>query len=361
MCVIIHKSYQSKMKIKEQKQLFQDSWENNSDGAGFAWHNDDNTWSYKKGYMKFKSFWRAFRRCNTQHNLDARTWIVHFRVTTAGLRKPEQTHPFPIVDDFKQMRKNTGTCAALLFHNGTVGIGSQAASDTMQRVKLLAPLFEHYIQDEEKYQELLEFLLESPSRWMLCYNNVVQKLGTWVKVYDHEHVWASTTTYKPIPKPKHTSGIQVYDPKTGKWKPKEHKYAGSLWPKTDDDTKTSGYLTKVDDTPLVKDKSIVNKSGGVRVHPNTMRILMQDIETEVLVDECGSVVWDKEFNPTLELSLLICPNCEERHLLMDSPFNKGDTICGKCGAVFSDTTGIIYFYARDRVNPDPEQKEQING
>jgi len=68
------------------------AWESNSDGAGFAVRTESGHIDIHKGFFKFKSFWKVYKRFE---HLDC---LIHFRWATHGAQDRENCHPFALGD-----------------------------------------------------------------------------------------------------------------------------------------------------------------------------------------------------------------------------------------------------------------------
>jgi Glutamine amidotransferases class-II len=75
------------------------AWQQNPDGAGFAWRDENGTVMVSRGYFDFVQFWKAVREHNHQDVL------IHLRLATHGKKCLENCHPF-IVDDNVVMAHN---------------------------------------------------------------------------------------------------------------------------------------------------------------------------------------------------------------------------------------------------------------
>lgn len=121
-------------------------FENNPDGAGFAYRTPDGL-VVEKGLFTWEAFIDAYRARNVA-DVDA---LIHFRITTKGDDSPENTHPFAIQ-------------AGALIHNGTIShLGERrgvpgAKSDTrelaekwdavtLDEMERFFDVFEHYVDD----------------------------------------------------------------------------------------------------------------------------------------------------------------------------------------------------------------------
>ena len=86
MCIIITKEKNANPINKE---VFENCWDNNPDGAGILFH-DGKTSTLIKGIMNKKEFLEKVELANKKEN----SFIIHTRIATHGSVKPENTHPF---------------------------------------------------------------------------------------------------------------------------------------------------------------------------------------------------------------------------------------------------------------------------
>lgn len=181
MCIAIYQPAKKEIPISH----LHSSWVHNPDGAGFAFANKGKI-THVKGLMTYKEFLEAYQVARKKYSNNP--FLVHFRIRSAGDRKPDNTHPF--------MLKN----GAALIHNGTIdGTGAkydEGKSDTALFV--------------EKYGDWLTFENVSKHKseldLALGYNKIVilypdknrvilnEKDGVW----DND-IWYSNHTFKPRP------------------------------------------------------------------------------------------------------------------------------------------------------------------
>lgn len=84
MCVIIHRP----LNVKLDKQIYENCFDNNDDGAGFCLV-DDGQLIVSKGFMNFEEFYDALRQ------YDGYEAIIHFRIASPGMAvTKEMCHPF---------------------------------------------------------------------------------------------------------------------------------------------------------------------------------------------------------------------------------------------------------------------------
>lgn len=138
MCIIAIKSKGIDIPNEE---ILQNMWRANRDGAGFMYaHNG--VVNIEKGFMTYESFYSAIRKLDKKYGLKNLPLIMHFRITTHGGTKPENTHPFPITDSVGVLKKLNVTAKIGVAHNGIIDIRPrEGISDTMEYVaSQLAPL-----------------------------------------------------------------------------------------------------------------------------------------------------------------------------------------------------------------------------
>ena len=116
-------------------------WDGNRDGAGIMYVLNGKV-RIEKGFMKYKAFMEALERIKTIVDPVSTPIVMHFRITTHGGTKPENTHPFPITDNLGALRKLVSSTDIGVAHNGIIPITPRKGiSDTMEYiVSQLAPL-----------------------------------------------------------------------------------------------------------------------------------------------------------------------------------------------------------------------------
>lgn len=111
------------------KEILRRCWENNPDGAGYAF-NTDNIVCIKKGFMTFDAFWNSISKAQKQYDFKNRGVLIHFRIATHGGVIPAMTHPFPIVDDNGALSKLEYVSDYAVIHNGIISLtGAKAHSE----------------------------------------------------------------------------------------------------------------------------------------------------------------------------------------------------------------------------------------
>ena len=116
-------------------------WTHNDDGAGLMYA-EDGMVHIEKGFMEYERFVERLEFLQKKHDFTKLPVVMHFRITTHGGTKPENTHPFPITDSIGKLRKLKQTVPVGVAHNGIIDITPRKdISDTMEYIaSQLAPL-----------------------------------------------------------------------------------------------------------------------------------------------------------------------------------------------------------------------------
>lgn len=139
MCIIAAKPAGISMPSRD---TIRTMWDSNKDGAGIMYV-ENNKVRIEKGFMKYKSFAKKLDELEKRLDLTATPVVMHFRITTHGGTKPENTHPFPITDSIGALKKLQSYTDVGAAHNGIIMSVSprKGISDTMEYIaSQLAPL-----------------------------------------------------------------------------------------------------------------------------------------------------------------------------------------------------------------------------
>lgn len=149
MCVIIAKTKQGRLPSKE---TLKRCFNKNSDGAGFMYQ-DKSQVIIDKGYMNFDSFYNKYQElCLKYNDFENKNLVIHMRISTAGGVTKENTHPYPITDDYKSMKMTQNICNIGVAHNGIISIAKpseiqekNSINDTMVFIKAyLNPIYQEW-------------------------------------------------------------------------------------------------------------------------------------------------------------------------------------------------------------------------
>lgn len=145
-------------------------WYANDDGAGFCYEMDGRV-HIEKGFMNVEDFIKAVNALEEIAGWDTPA-IFHFRIGTAGGNTAQNTHPFPIENNYGKLKELSYIGNLAVAHNGCIPIDNDiGVSDTMTYIKnymsLYRKLDKHFYQNkifqraiEEQTKSKLAFLDE---------------------------------------------------------------------------------------------------------------------------------------------------------------------------------------------------------
>ena len=138
MCIIAAKPAGIAMPSRE---TIRTMWDGNQDGAGIMYVSEGRVHIHK-GFMKYKAFAKKLDELEKKLDLTKTPVVMHFRITTHGGTKPENTHPFPSTDSVGALKKLVANTDVGVAHNGIISITPRSGiSDTMEYIaSQLAPL-----------------------------------------------------------------------------------------------------------------------------------------------------------------------------------------------------------------------------
>lgn len=202
MCIITIKPRGKKL---QDKKVLENCFDNNRDGAGYMFVNDNNEVVIRKGYMDFKKFYDNLINDYNKYGLDNKNLVMHFRIGTSGRSKLGCTHPFPITDDYKQLeltetKTNIGIC-----HNGIISAMNDRKglhSDTQLYIAhVITPMIRLH-KNAYKYEDIHKsILMTTQSKWsMLDTDDNVYTIGDFIN--DGGYLYSNGTyrariTYTP--------------------------------------------------------------------------------------------------------------------------------------------------------------------
>lgn len=130
MCIIIAKPAGVKLPLNE---IYDNCCTTNRDGIGFAYNLPGQVPRISKGYHNVKELVIGLKEYDIadDHNL-----LVHFRLATHGKVQEGNCHPFPLTNDYQDMKLLNCECGCAIAHNGVFSgmPSSQEHSDTMKFV-----------------------------------------------------------------------------------------------------------------------------------------------------------------------------------------------------------------------------------
>ena len=174
------------------KQQIKKMWNKNPDGAGYAYVNKKGKVVFKKGFMSLSDLMAELEAPERFKNTN---FALHFRIGTSGKNDKATCHPFPVSNNFGDLRKTEGEADSVLFHNGILsdgGITSPLASDTQDFVVAMYPMFKKFNKSKAR-DFFIEELIEGNRVLVLYKNNAFKMFGKWEKDGD---IWVSNLNYQ---------------------------------------------------------------------------------------------------------------------------------------------------------------------
>lgn len=144
MCIIIAKRKNGRIPTESE---LRNAFEYNNDGAGFMYV-DNNKVIIDKGYMKYDRFIERYRELLKKfNNFSNKSLVIHCRIGTSGRNTQGNTHPYPITNKLKELKKTTFKTDLGIAHNGIIRDYELTGNhnDTQEFImKYLYPIYSHY-------------------------------------------------------------------------------------------------------------------------------------------------------------------------------------------------------------------------
>jgi len=179
MCIVIYKPIGASVPVKH----LENSWENNSEGAGFMFPADGKVQGYK-GFMTYDELYLAMDNLGFIKNnqvICEVDLVIHFRFATHGGVSAGKTHPFPASRDDKELHTETWQHSHGIAHNGVVSQYAETGlSDTQGFIK--AVLSDEDILAKLSHDEDIVFLLKhltAGSKFLIMSRDNITMLGEW--------------------------------------------------------------------------------------------------------------------------------------------------------------------------------------
>lgn len=159
MCIIVAKPRGVKMPSEN---ILRNCFIANPDGAGMMISYNGKVYGYK-GFMTFANFSAKLQKLGKRFgNLDKLAIVMHFRIGTHGSNNPHNTHPFPISEEYDDLRELEWISNSGVAHNGIISctkthpdVKVEDVSDTMVFIKrIIAPVSRNI--SVTKHKDILE-------------------------------------------------------------------------------------------------------------------------------------------------------------------------------------------------------------
>lgn len=198
MCIIIAKDKKGKLPSMD---TIKTCFEHNSDGAGLMYV-DKGQVVIDKGFMNFRELEKKLEVLYKKFNdFKNKALVIHCRIGTSGTNTRENTHPYCISTNYKDLHRTKIFCDLGMVHNGVITDytpvdNKHNTNDTQEFImKYIAPLYEHY-RDFYKNEYIMSGLADiTGSR--LVFLDTKENLYYVGDFVEDNGVKYSNTSYKP--------------------------------------------------------------------------------------------------------------------------------------------------------------------
>lgn len=192
MCIILYKKTGVKLPDKE---IIKNCMENNPDGAGYMF-STGNYVKIKKGFFKHDHLLGVLQKDLKAHSLKETDTpiVIHARITTQGMTKPQNCHPFPVTKSVGELQKLSIKCQYAIAHNGIISIKDNDfpnISDTMLFVKDVLSKVDFL--SNKGIDKLIDLSLNNSRMIIFDKFGVAKSFGDWEKEDD---VYYSNDSYE---------------------------------------------------------------------------------------------------------------------------------------------------------------------
>ncbi len=173
MCIAIYSPEGTQLPSRNKLKI---CWHNNDDGAGYM-QIKDGLCHIKKGFMKFKHFWKSYQ---AEGFTESDSVVIHFRIGTSGKMDQTCTHPFPISNSVSELKSLEITSKYAFVHNGIVGRGDvkKGLSDTMVFTIEVLDNLKEYLDDKKILDTVAN--ITAGSRFLIVSKGTVWLTGSWI-------------------------------------------------------------------------------------------------------------------------------------------------------------------------------------
>lgn len=158
MCIIVAKNKGVELPTKK---TLQQCFERNKDGAGIMYVKDNKV-IIEKGLMTFQEFYQKLRSIKKMFggNLTNKAIVFHFRIGTHGENDKATTHPFPISNNFNDLRATYFETDIAMAHNGIISAYNYDSilSDTQTFIRDYVSVFKDLKKNFYKNNKVMEII-----------------------------------------------------------------------------------------------------------------------------------------------------------------------------------------------------------
>lgn len=305
------------------KKTFNNCFQNNSHGAGFMFAYDGKV-HIEKGFMSFSAFRKGlketFKKFHIKDGGKSLSMVFHFRITSQGAVCQELTHPYPLCEDYDEMKKTSSIADFGVAHNGIIDFASSYKitdhNDTMEFIKnVLSPTIngdKKFYKDKKKV-DMLEYLLDGNRVVVLDGDGHATLFGHW-EVKDG--VYYSNTSYsysRPVYK---STDLKPYSSYYGDLFNDDgyEYYENGIWKKKSSPTTVKELFPEYDDD-YDKDDPYYHKASEI-YKPLSDRQVSDLYTYGRLQCECGEDL-TLQYDEQTDCYIAYCSDCGEIYYLDD--------------------------------------------
>lgn len=274
MCIIVAKN---KGVALPTKKTLEQCFERNKDGAGIMYVKNNKV-IIEKGLMTFQDFYKKLKSIKKEFggDLTNKALVMHFRIGTHGENDKATTHPFPISNNFNDLRATYFETDLGMAHNGIMSFYNydRTLSDTQSFIKDYVSVFKELNKKFYLNNKVMEIISNEAniSSNKLCFLDNKENIYWYGnKVIDNGVIY-SNETYKPYTYKSYRSYSYDYD----YWYGKDYKSSYSK-PKTKSYTIDDFIKNRVEYELLqVGDYYQTNETFGEYVKANDTIIIDKD-------------------------------------------------------------------------------------
>lgn len=274
MCIIVAKN---KGVALPTKKTLEQCFERNKDGAGIMYVKNNKV-IIEKGLMTFQDFYKKLKSIKKEFggDLTNKALVMHFRIGTHGKNDKATTHPFPISNNFDDLRATYFETDLGMVHNGIMSFYNydRTLSDTQSFIKDYVSVFKELNKKFYLNNKVMEIISNEAniSSNKLCFLDNKENIYWYGdKVIDNGVIY-SNTTYKPYTYKSYRNYSYDYD----YWYGKDYKSTYSK-PKTKSYTLDDFIKNRVEYELLqVGDYYQTNETFGEYVKANDTIIIDKD-------------------------------------------------------------------------------------
>ena len=192
MCIAIYKPAGVELPKKKRLKACDES---NPDYSGYMIA-INGTVLIRKGFKGVKRLRKSIAETERIHEINAKDYamVLHFRIATSGLVKPQNAHPFPLSSSVRKLQELKISCETGMAHNGIFfGINAKDnLSDTQLMIK--NTLSKYSFDKIKRKRKSLETLFLGNKVVFLHKTGEAEVFGSWIK---DDGAYYSNSSYIP--------------------------------------------------------------------------------------------------------------------------------------------------------------------